>query len=135
MYILVLSADSLRGIRFSILLKAINHLIHSSGQPFLKMINCLEYLDTELVGSIRNSNLMSSVLSTSPPSALSNSLTLETKGVGLVLSKSWRLPNRGSGILNHGEVSIDYQQSVITILYAELNKVKLRSISSIFRLD
>jgi hypothetical protein len=53
--ILVLSAGSFMGIRFSISRKAITHLIQSSGNPSLKIANCREYLEPQAVlsGSMR----------------------------------------------------------------------------------
>ena len=80
--ILVLSAGSLSDIKFSISQKAINHLIQSSGYPSLKIAKCWAYLEAGLLESMKNSNLMCSVLSTSAPSAFSSFFTLETNVMG-----------------------------------------------------
>jgi hypothetical protein len=119
--ILVLSAGSLRGIRFSITLKAINHLIHSSGQPSLKLTNYLEYLDDGLAGSMRYYSLISSILSISPPSALSNFLTLKRKGIGGFNLTAGGSPTEDLVVLTMMKFRIDSQLSV----YADLHKVKL----------
>jgi hypothetical protein len=114
------------GIRFSISRKAITHLIQSSGHPSLKIANCREYLEPQggLSGSMRNSNLIHSDLSTSGPSTLSIFFTLEKEGM-------WR---EGGGSCTQNEAKQRriwktyswplsglkfFNRSVITVLYVE----------------
>jgi hypothetical protein len=83
---LVSRAGSFNGIRFSISRKVITHLIHFSGHTSLKIKSFQEDLEAELSGSMRNSNLIHSVLSVSDPSNLSIFFIMETKmGGGVFL--------------------------------------------------
>jgi hypothetical protein len=114
--ILVLSAGSFMGIRFSISRKAITHLIHSSGHPSLKIPNCWEYLEPQawLSRSMRNSNLIHSNLAASGPSTLSNFFTRETKGIG------------GGGVSSTegGKAAKDLENLLMAIVWIEILQQK-----------
>jgi hypothetical protein len=132
-HILVLSADSFIGIRFSISRKVITHLIHSSGHPSLKMASCQEYLKPQagLSGSMRNSNLIQSDLSVPAPSILSIFFTLGTKGMvaigegGVSLAqkearqqriwKNYSWPFPGLKFFNRNKVKVLYVERTIAV--------------------
>jgi hypothetical protein len=61
----------------------LKHLIHTSGHPSLKMEKCWEYLESQagISGSMKNSNLINSILPVSDSSTLSDLFILETKEI------------------------------------------------------
>jgi hypothetical protein len=80
------------------------YLIHSSGHPSLKIANCRDYLEPQagFSGSMRNSNLIHSDLSSSGPSTLSIFFAMEIIGMGGVLVHRRRQNSDRFGNLTHG---------------------------------
>jgi hypothetical protein len=117
MFILVLSAGSFKGIKYSKPHgRPITHLVPSSWNPFLKIANCREYLEAGLSGSMRNSILIRSDLFVSGPSIINLvhpllNLTNESNGGGCEQKEE-------------GKAAEDLENLLMAIIYIDLAQQK-----------
>jgi hypothetical protein len=91
------------------------HLINPSGHPPLKITKFQEYLEAGLSGSMRNFNVIHSVLSASGLSILPKLFTLETRsleGEGLSHTEG----GKAAGYLKFG---IQFEKEVTRIIIAK----------------
>jgi hypothetical protein len=113
------------GMRFSISQEDINHLIHSTGNPSLKITKCQESFETqsELSGSMKNFNLIHLVLSESVTSNLLIFSTLKTmeKECEEFLCIEW------------GKVAEDLENIIMYIVRVDFVQYKRDDIATMWR--